>query len=132
MDGSVWKVVLPNEFFGDYYPYIEEVFGDWLVTVDQKRHLGDVYLNGMSFYEADSLEELKAPELRTEVLDHRTERMVPVPNQQQTTYLWYAQTDDTNTTIYANFQGADPNEECVEINVRKACFYPELTGIDHL
>ena len=132
VEGSVWNVVLSNDFFGDYNPYTEEVFGDWLVTVDRKRHLGDVYLNGMSFYEADSFEEVRNPALRREVLDNWTKQMVPVPNQQQTTYVWYAETDGINTTIYANFQGADPNEECVEINVRKACFYPELTGIDYI
>ncbi|MFS0864889.1 DUF1565 domain-containing protein [Fredinandcohnia sp. 179-A 10B2 NHS] len=42
VDGSVWKVELPNEFFGDYNPYIEEIFGDWVVY-NPGRHLGDVY-----------------------------------------------------------------------------------------
>src|SRR5690625_3032802 len=54
VEGSVWKVVLPNEFFGDYNPYKEEIFGDWVVY-NPGRHLGDVYLNGMSFYEAEEL-----------------------------------------------------------------------------
>jgi hypothetical protein len=40
--------------------------------------------------------------------------------------------DDENTTIYANFQGADPNKELVEINVRKCCFYPEKSGLNYI
>jgi hypothetical protein len=38
---------------------------------------------------------------------------------------WYAEVDDQVTTIWAQFQGIDPNEELVEINVRQSVFYPE-------
>ncbi|MDC3417627.1 right-handed parallel beta-helix repeat-containing protein [Aquibacillus salsiterrae] len=131
VEGNVWKVVLANEFFGDYNPYKQEIFGDWVVY-NPGRHLGDVYLNGMSFYEAETLEQLQNPEVKTEVLDHWTKTIVPVKNQEQTKYLWYTEVDDTHTTIYANFQGANPNEELVEINVRKACFYPEQVGVNYI
>ena len=30
------------------------------------------------------------------------------------------------------FQGADPNEELAEINVRKCCFYPEKPGMNYI
>lgn len=132
VEGHVWKCQLPNTFFGDFNPYKEEIFGDWLVTVEEKKHLGDVYLNGMSFYEVSNFEELIEPCIRTEVLDHWTQKIVPVLNPEQTKYVWFAQVDDDNTTIYANFQGADPNEEFVEINVRRSCFYPAETGIDYI
>lgn len=29
VEGNVWKVELPNSFFGDYNPYALEIFGDW-------------------------------------------------------------------------------------------------------
>jgi hypothetical protein len=132
ISGNVWKVILPNTFFGDYNPYALKVFGDWLVTIEHTRHLGDVYLNGMSFYEANSIEELSDPSIKTEVLDHWTKKIVPVHNPQQTKYVWYAEVDVDNTTIYANFQGVDPNKELVEINVRRSCFYPVETGIDYI
>ncbi|NLX69403.1 MAG: hypothetical protein GX024_00680 [Clostridiales bacterium] len=132
VEGNVWKCTLSNSFFGDFNPYKEEIFGDWLVTVEEKRHLGDVYLNGMSFYEVSCYEQLLNPKIRTEVMDHRTQKIVPVHNPEQTKYVWYAEVDDENTTIYANFQGADPNEEYVEINVRRSCFYPTETGIDYI
>ena len=37
------------------------------------------------------------------------------------------------TTIWANFQGADPNTELVEINVRRSVFYPDRAspGLHH-
>ncbi len=131
VEGAIWKVVLPNQFFGDYNPYKEEIFGDWVVY-NPGRHLGDVYLNGMSFYETETFEQLKNPEVKTEVVDHWTKTVVPVHNQEQTKYVWYTEVDDDNTTIYANFHGANPNEELVEINVRKACFYPEQIGINYI
>jgi alpha-L-arabinofuranosidase len=131
VEGSVWKAVVPNEFFGDYNPYIEEIFGDWVVY-NPGRHLGDVYLNGMSFYEAETLDQVKNPEKQTEVLDHWTKKMVPVHNPEQTQYVWFAEVDDSTTTIYANFQDSNPNEELVEINVRRSCFYPEVTGINYI
>ncbi|MGI6189089.1 MAG: hypothetical protein GX041_10070 [Clostridiales bacterium] len=132
VEGNVWKCTLPNSFFGDFNPYKEEIFGDWLVTVEEKKHLGDVYLNGMSFYEVSSYEKLLNPQVRTEVMDHRTRKIVPVHNPEQTKYVWYAEVDVEDTTIYANFQGANPNEEFVEINVRRSCFYPTETGIDYI
>lgn len=132
VEGNVWKCQLPNSFFGDFNPYKEEIFGDWLVTVEEKKLLGEVYLNGMSFYEVSSYEQLLDPPMRTEVLDHWTQKIVPVKNPEQTKYVWYAEVDSENTTIYANFQGANPNEEFVEINVRRSCFYPTEPGIDYI
>ncbi len=132
VEGNIWKVVLPNSFFGEYNPYKELLFGDWVVTIEEPKHLGEVYLNGMSFYEVDAFEKLKNPPMRTEVKDFWRQEMVPVHNPEQTKYVWLAEVDENNTTIYANFQGANPNEELVEINVRRSCFYPEATGIDYI
>lgn len=131
-EGNVWKVVLPNEFFGGYNPYALEVSGDWLVTIEETKHLGDVYLNGMSFYEVSRYEQLIAPEVKKEILDHWTGKIVPVHNLEQTKYVWFAEVNAENTTIYANFQGVDPNKEFVEINVRRSCFFPRETGIDYI
>ena len=36
------------------------------------------------------------------------------------------------TTIWANFQGADPNTELVEINVRRSVFFPTEHHIDYI
>ena len=53
-EGDVWTVAVPNALFGSFNPFAEEIDGDWIVYADQsvrKKHLGDVYLNGTSFYE---------------------------------------------------------------------------------
>lgn len=130
-EDNVWKIQIPNAFFGEYNPYSEEIYGDWLVEHPGK-HLGEVYLNGMSFYETDEYAKLFNPKIRKEVLDNWTETIVPVKNQEQTKYLWFSEVDDENTTIYANFHDYNPNDELVEINVRKHVFYPEKTNMDYI
>lgn len=131
LEGNVWKVVIPNEFFGDYNPYKEEVYGDWLVD-NKNRHLGEVYLNGKSFYEVPTLDEVKNPIKQIEVVDHWTRKTVPAHDPEQSVYTWYTEVDEENTTIYANFHEYNPNEELTEINVRKTVFFPEKTGMDYI
>lgn len=131
LEGTVWKVVIPNEFFGDYNPYKEEVYGDWLVD-NKNRHLGEVYLNGKSFYEVPTLDEVKNPVKQIEVVDHWTRKTVPAHDPEQSVYTWYTEVDEENTTIYANFHEYNPNEELTEINVRKTVFFPEKTGMDYI
>ena len=132
VEGNVWKVTLPNTFFGDFNPYKETVFGDWVVSVEKTTHLGDVYLNGLSFYESETYDAIVNPDPVTEFIDDWTQLPTPVVNPEQTKYRWYVESDETNTSLYANFQGKNPNEELVEINVRQNCFYPQNTGIDYI
>lgn len=42
--------------------------------------------------------------------------------------LWFAQVDDTQTTLWAQFDQMNPNEELVEIHVRQSVFYPDQPG----
>lgn len=132
--GNVWKVCIDNGFFGAFNPYAHPVKGDWIVgPTDCEVHTGEVYLNGMSFYEAASLEAVREPvkryASRLETWGGREEKILKPEN---TLYQWYCETDAETTTIYANFQGADPNAEEAEINVRKACFFPEKTGLSYI
>ncbi len=46
--------------------------------------------------------------------------------------LWFAQVDATNTTIWAQFVGINPNEFEVEINVRRTVFYPDKPFVNYL
>lgn len=134
VDGTVWKAVLPNTFFGHYNPYKEELTGDWLIHPSEfNLHPGDVYLNGKSFYEARTLEDVKNPVKRTEGVNPPwTLHMEPILHPEDTIYQWCCESDTENTTIYANFHGANPNEELTEINVRKCCFYPVKTGMNYI
>jgi hypothetical protein len=119
--GNVWKAIIPNSFFGDYNPYRDLIHGDWFTDYGRDHHTGEVYLNGESMFEVPLLEQVLNPEPleRTELLE-------------ESTYTWFCESDEKNTYIYANFGGKDPNRELVEINVRKACFYPTRTGINYI
>jgi hypothetical protein len=132
--GTVWKVAVPNSVFGEFNPFAEEIDGDWIVYPPgaPKKHLGDVYLNGMSFYEAHSRAEVSAPPLRADVIDQWTGLAEPIRNPEQTRHVWYAEVGADATTIWANFQDADPNAELVEINVRRAVFYPTEHHLDYI
>ncbi len=107
VDG-VWRVELPNSFFGNYNPYELQVSGGWL-NYGNWHHRGDVYLNGEAFYEKQTAEEVG-----------------------QTKRSWYCQVSDGVTTIWANFGETDPNEQLTEINVRESLFMPELSGLDYI
>ncbi len=58
-EGTVWKVIIPNTFFGEYNPYKEILSGDWLIPARDFRHPGEVYLNGVSFMKPIPLTKLK-------------------------------------------------------------------------
>ena len=132
--GTVWRAVVPNAVFGGFNPFAEEVDGDWLVhpPSGQRKHLGDVYLNGRSFYEVDDLAAVSAAELRSETVDGWTELAEPVLDVDQTRYVWYAEVGEESTTVWANFQGADPTIELVELNVRRSVFYPMEHHLDYI
>jgi len=131
---GTWKVELPNTMFGEFNPYKETIWGDWIVEpVSGTLHLGDVYLNGKSFFETFSIEQVKNPVMReTGVNPPWTKHPEKISNPEQTLYQWYAEVNDETTVIYANFQNYDPNKETVEINVRRSCFYPDKTGKDYI
>ena len=117
---GVWKAVVPNSLFGDYNPFLEKLYGDWLWS-EHTYHTGDVYLNDVSLYETTSLDKVFAPD---------TIRSLRDP--EGSTRVWYAVVDAEHTTLYANFGTADPNRETVEISVRPTCFYPTREGLNYI
>ena len=118
---GLWKVVLPNDFFGDYNPYDDLIYGDWFSDHGRKHHTGEVFLNNRSLYEKETLEKVLNPVANTNIIDP-----------EGSTFTWYCETDEQNTTIWANFHQYDPNKELVEISARRTCFYPEKPGVDYL
>ncbi len=255
---DVWKVTLPNAFFGGFNPYNDLIRGDWFDPRGREHHTGAVYLNGEWLTEATKLEEVLMPAgaspawlsqggqdyllnvawlrpggaagsagripaaslaarsgtqnapcseggecigfithgnwvrydrvdfgVRTEQVEIRAASATEgglielrqdgptgellgtctVPNtggwQTWSSYrvkiqpltgtrnlclvfqarksdalterplnpqLWFAQVDASNTTIWAQFKGVNPNEQLVEINVRRTVFYPDQPG----
>jgi len=119
---NVWVCRIPNSVFGDYNPYTTIVFGDWYFATPNK-HTGCVFLNDRAMYEAVTLEEC----IRGEVYECS---WVP----EESVYKWYTEQDPDadETIIYANFQGLNPNEENVEITVRRRCFMPSKTGVSYI
>ncbi len=109
---DTWKVVIPNTFFGDFNPYSDLIRGDWFDAKGRDHHTGAVYVKGHWLTESATLEEALKPAGETP--------------------LWFGRVDQNETTIWAQFQGIDPNQEEVEIHVRRTVFYPEKTGINYL
>ena len=105
---GVWMTEIPNTFFGDYNPFALTISGGWLEH-GKWRHRGEVYLNGTGYYEVESVTELIA-----------------------TKNTWQTYTDETNTTINANFGDVDPNQELSEINVRESVFMPGRAGLNYI
>ena len=110
--GDVWKAVLPNSFFGSFNPYSDLIHGDWFNPLKRNHHTGAVYLNDDWLTEAATLDDVMKPA--------------------GSTPLWFGQVDGTNTTIWAQFKGVNPNQQLVEINVRQTVFYPQKTGINYI
>jgi alpha-N-arabinofuranosidase len=109
---DVWKVTLPNSFFGGFNPYSDLIHGDWFNPMGREHHTGAIYLNGDWLTEAAKLDDVMKP--------------------MGSDALWFGQVDKGNTTIWAQFKGINPNEQRVEINVRQTVFYPEKTGINFI
>ncbi|MFZ5830983.1 MAG: right-handed parallel beta-helix repeat-containing protein [Planctomycetota bacterium] len=118
---GVWKVTLPNSFFGDYNPYQDLIHGDWFNDKKRPHHTGEVYIGGKSLWETHELARVRNPQPAADVADP-----------EGSTWTWYCESDAQSTTIYANFHDKDPNEELVEINVRDSCFYPARPGCDYI
>jgi len=118
---GVWKVTLPNTFFGDYNPYQDSIYGDWFTDLGRIHHTGEVFLNGKSLYEKESIDKVNNPVPFEATLD-----------KEGSTYTWYCESDANNTTIWANFHKYNPNKELVEITTRRTVFYPDKPGVNYL
>ena len=105
---GVWKVEIPNEFFGNYNPYELRVSEKYM-TDGQWHHRGDLYLNGKGLYEKQVVSEVK-----------------------QFRNRWHCQVETGITTITANFNRVDPNKELVEINMRESVFMPVISGLQYI
>jgi len=117
---GVWKVIIPNTFFGNYNACSDLVQGHWCNNFG-KSHTADIFLNGQSLYETDKLENVSNLLPYTKAKD-----------KEDSTYKWYCEVDSMNTTIWANFKNYNPNKEVVELSTRKTCFYPDKPNINFI
>ncbi len=118
---SVWKAEVPNTMFTIRNPFATLLYGDWLFEEYKGNHLGDVYINGKSLYERQSIEDVRHPSVWENA-----------KYPEDSLYTWYCETDEEKTTIWANFGEHDPRKELTEISVRPYCFWPEKTGRSYI
>ncbi|CUS25554.1 outer membrane protein [Paucilactobacillus oligofermentans DSM 15707 = LMG 22743] len=120
--GDVWVTQINNSVFGKYNPYKTYVAGDWYFGPVNK-HTGAVYMNDIQFYETTSLDDCIEGKEYARSWDRNN-----------SIYKWYTkQNEEKNETIiYANFHEKNPNEESIDINVRREVFWPKETGINYI
>ncbi len=105
---GIWKIQVTNSLFGDFNPFADEISGDWFNPKGRKHHTGCVYQDGQWLFEAASKKDLHEKK------------------------SWFAEVTDKTTTIWATFDGANPNRSLTEINVRQTVFYPRKPFINYI
>lgn len=110
LNDKTWLVEIPNTFWGEFNPYTDTIYGDWLEK-GKWCHTGEVYLNNKALSETPELER---------VLTGNGD-----------TALWFCQVSNDTTMIWANFD-CDPNKETVEINTRQSVFYPSKPSVNYI
>ena len=118
--GDVWLARINNRIFGGYNPYTTLVGGDWYWSTAPV-HTGEVFLGGKAMYETQTLEAVLEPQVSPASWEPEA-----------SLFKWYTTQEGDETLIYANFRGADPNRENVEISVRNTCFQPTRTGVNYI
>ena len=108
---DTWSVTIPNTLFGGFNPYTDRIKGDWCRN-PRGYHTGAVYVNGEWLMETI----------------HKDEVLGPVGDNA----CWFATVDETNTTLWAQFPGINPDHELIEINARQTVFTPSRHGINYL
>ncbi|MCR5108717.1 MAG: right-handed parallel beta-helix repeat-containing protein [Lachnospiraceae bacterium] len=116
--GDIYVTRIKNGIFGDYNPYTTIVYGDWYFATPNK-HTGCVWLNDRALYEAVTLKECE----EAGVYECSWE-----PEESKLKWFTCQDEETDETVIYANFGGADPAKENVEITVRRQCFMPQEEG----
>lgn len=112
---DTWLATVPNSLFGEFNPFNDLINGDWFNPYGRIHHTASVYLNGHWLTEApfkDSVFKAFGG-----------------------TAWWISEVEegaDGNTLIWAQFNGVDPNNELVEVNVRQTVFYPSKRGMNFL
>ena len=108
---AIWKIEVPNSLFDDFNPFADEVSGDWFNPKGRKHHTGCVYQDGQWLFEAASKNDLK---------DDKWKK------------TWSAEVGNKFTTVWANFDGDNPNNSLTEINVRQTVFYPRKPFVNYI
>ncbi len=107
---GIWKVIIPNSLFGEFNPFADIVNGDWFNAKGRKHHTGCVYQDREWLFEAASKEALDSLKRKS----------------------WFAEVSYETTTVWATFEGGNPNKSLTEINVRQTVFYPRKPFVNYI
>jgi alpha-L-arabinofuranosidase len=107
--GNTWKADVATSAFGSFNPYQLTISGDWLTYGAGLFHLGNVYFNGEAYWEKSSLASVNS-----------------------TAKTWYSSISGSTVSIYANFDGANPNTGLAEINQRECAIWPSASGLKYI
>lgn len=118
--GDTYVIEIDAAIFGEYDPFETVIRGDWYYG-KARLHTAELFINLHSMYEAQSLDHVLQPCGNCLSWEPTF-----------TKYVWYAEKSGHSIRIYANFGGLDPEKECIEVSVRKNCFYPSRTGINYI
>ena len=106
--GDIWRATIPDAIFGAYNPFLKNVSGAYL-NWGGDAHLGGVYLDGIPLKERHARSAFTTASMS-----------------------WYTEHNGSTTTIWAQFDGKDPNAGLAEINVRETVFHPENAGLGYI
>ena len=110
---GLWKVKIPRVKFGTVNPYGEWISGDY-IKGNKGQHTGMVYLDGKPIPETVSFDDFIAGKTGKKM-------------------EWGATTDYQSAYIYLRLpEDVSPNNGNVEINVRRAVFYPTKEHINYI
>ena len=110
---GLWEAKPSWTMFGTVNPYRDLIAGDYLKH-NSGQHTGMVYLNGKPIPEAVSFKEF-------------------IQNKKSSAPAWKALPDFRYAHIFLRLpEGVDPNKETVEINARRAAFYPTKEQINYI
>lgn len=117
--GTTWVIRVNNNLFKDYNPYVQLIEGDWYMG--KRLHVGEIFINNQAMYESQTLEECI-----------EGKQFLPSWEPKYAGLRWYTEQDGDETVIFANFKGINPNEEIVELSVRRRCIFPSSEGRNYL
>ncbi|GAA4342109.1 right-handed parallel beta-helix repeat-containing protein [Microbacterium rhizosphaerae] len=137
VDDGLWRLVIPNRYFGDFNPYAEVVHGDWFVGNDRRHRRGNIFLDGAWLPEVPSLDALETGIGLgwSSTVDGLQDRpIVEVAGiEGHAAYAPAVYDLEGVTTITARLPaGTDPNIDDVEVSVRATVFTPTAEHIDHI
>jgi len=108
---DVWKVEIPNTLFGTFNPFADVISGDWFKDKGRDHHTSCVYLDEEWLFEAASKEEV--PDAKWPM-------------------AYFSEVGKDTTTVWAVFDGRDPNKGITEVNVRQTVFYPRKPFVNYI